>query len=270
MFRIGEFSRLTQVTVKALRHYDRLGLLKPTHIDPFTGYRSYSSAQAPQLNRILVLKDLGLPLEQIGQLLDADLSSTQLRALLLVKQEETQRVLEREGERLARIEARLRQIEEGGLPYDVVVKRIDAQRIASIRRILPTRDAIGALFRDLYAYRQRHGLSATAPTAIWHDPDFRASDVDAEATFATADPLPPDEQVVSRTLPAVETMACAIHQGASDMIGSACLALLSWVEANGYQVAGPERVRSIERDGRDAQNSLVEVQLPVVKATSGA
>ena len=268
MFRIGEFSRLTQVTVKALRHYDHLGLLKPAHTDAFTGYRFYSSTQLSRLNRILALKDLGLPLEQIGQFLDADLSSTQLHALLLAKQAETRRALEREEERLARIAARLRQIEEGLLPYDVVVKRLDEQRVASIRRILPNRNAIGDLFRALFAYRQRHGLSATAPTAIWHDPDYRASDVDAEATFATTDPLPPDEQIMPRTLPAVETIACVVHQGAPDTIGPACLALLSWVEANGYQVAGPERVRSIERYGPSGQDTLVEMQLPVVRATT--
>lgn len=58
--------------------------------------------------------------------------------------------------------------------------------------------------------------------------------MDAEATFATADPLPSDEQIVSRILPAIETMACAVHQGAPNTIGPACLALLSWVEALGY------------------------------------
>ena len=79
MFKIGDFSRLTQVTVKALRHYDRLGLLAPEAIDPETGYRYYSGAQVPRLSRILALKDLGFSLEQVGTLLDADLSPAQLR-----------------------------------------------------------------------------------------------------------------------------------------------------------------------------------------------
>jgi DNA-binding transcriptional MerR regulator len=59
MFRIGDFSKFSQVSVKALRYYDQLGLLKPTQVDPFTGYRYYSAAQLPRLNRILALKDLG-------------------------------------------------------------------------------------------------------------------------------------------------------------------------------------------------------------------
>lgn len=270
MFKIGDFSRLTQVTVKALRHYDQLGLLEPAHIDPFTGYRYYSSAQLPRLNRILALKDLGLSLEQIGQFLDSDLSPTQLRAMLLVKQEETRHALEQEEARLARIEARLRQMEDDILPsYDVVVRRIEAQKVASIRRTLPERAALGDLFRQLQVYRQQHQLTAKSMMVIWHDLDYRESNVDAEAVFITTDPLPPDKLVQARELPAVETMACVVHRGATDTIGQACMSLLVWVETNGYEVAGPERVRAIERGSRDGRNDVAELQLPVARARTG-
>src|SRR6185312_6151368 len=235
VFRIGDFSRLTQVTVKALRHYDHLGLLTPAQIDPFSGYRFYSAAQLPRLNRLLALKDLGLSLEQIGPFLDSELSPEQLRALLLVKQAETRQQLEAEGARLARIDARLRQLEgDGGPAYDVVVKRVEAQHVASLRQHIPDRRAIGGLFQRLAAYQQRHGLMATSWQVIWHDPDFREADVDAEATFATADPLPPDDVIGARELPAVATMASVVHQGAPETIGRACMALLGWIETNGY------------------------------------
>ena len=71
MLKIGYFARISQVTVKTLHHYDRIGLLKPAHVDPFTSYRYYTIDQLGQLNRILALKDLGLSLEQIAQLLAA-------------------------------------------------------------------------------------------------------------------------------------------------------------------------------------------------------
>jgi DNA-binding transcriptional MerR regulator len=70
MFKIGDFSRFSRVTVKMLRHYDEIGLLKPARVDPFTGYRYYTADQLPRLNRIIALKDLGFTLEQIGSLLD--------------------------------------------------------------------------------------------------------------------------------------------------------------------------------------------------------
>ena len=74
MFRIGEFSQMAQVTIRTLRHYDELGLLKPVHIDRFTDYRYYTIEQLLQLNRILVLKDLGFSLEQIARSLKDDVS----------------------------------------------------------------------------------------------------------------------------------------------------------------------------------------------------
>lgn len=82
MFKIGDFSRFGQVTVKALRHYDRCGLLKPAHADETSGYRYYSAAQLPRLNRILALKDLGFTLSQIAGLLDEEVSTEKLRVLL--------------------------------------------------------------------------------------------------------------------------------------------------------------------------------------------
>ena len=69
MFKIGDFSRLAQVSVRMLRHYDKLGLLEPSYTDRFTGYRYYTIDQLPRLNRIVALNDLGLTLAQISDLL---------------------------------------------------------------------------------------------------------------------------------------------------------------------------------------------------------
>ena len=82
MFRIGEFSRLSRVSVRMLRHYDQLGLLTPAQIDPSTNYRFYAADQLPRLNRILTLRELGFSLEQIGALLETNLPSDQLLGML--------------------------------------------------------------------------------------------------------------------------------------------------------------------------------------------
>src|SRR5215207_3930446 len=70
VFKIGDFSRITRVSTKMLRHYDEIGLFKPALVDRFTGYRYYSYDQLPRLNRILVLKGLGFSLDDIRQMLD--------------------------------------------------------------------------------------------------------------------------------------------------------------------------------------------------------
>ena len=77
MLSIGEFARLAGVSVRMLRHYDQLGLLRPERVDPHSGYRRYAAAQLERANQLVALKDLGFTLEQVGVLLD---DGTQLSA----------------------------------------------------------------------------------------------------------------------------------------------------------------------------------------------
>lgn len=85
MFKIGDFSRLSFVTVKTLHYYDEIGLLKPVKVDRFTGYRYYSADQLPRLNYIVALKNLGLSLEEIGTMISNNLTPTQMRDLFILK-----------------------------------------------------------------------------------------------------------------------------------------------------------------------------------------
>src|ERR1700736_4275505 len=111
MLKIGDFSRLSQVSVKTLRYYDEVALLKPTQVDEVSGYRYYSVAQLRQLHRILALRDLGFPLDQIGYVLEADLSIEELRGMLRLRRAEQQQLL-KEQERLDRVEALIQLIHQ--------------------------------------------------------------------------------------------------------------------------------------------------------------
>jgi len=235
MFKIGDFSRLTQVTVKALRHYDRLGLLKPEHTDATSGYRHYTAAQLPRLERLLALKDLGFALEQVGRLLDADLSAGQLRQLLRQKEAEVRATIAVEGERLARIEARVRQLDatERVAHYPVALRAVAAQGVASLRATLPAHRSVGTLIGELRAYAGEHGLAATAWTTLWHDGEYRETEIAAEATFTTTDALPEHPRIRPAELPAVATMACARHRGLLAEVGAAHAAILDWMAAEG-------------------------------------
>ena len=158
MFKIGEFSKLSQVTVKTLRYYDEIGLLKPAEVDRFTSYRYYSASQLPRLNRILALKDLGLALDQIAQLLEDDLSPDQIRGILRLKQVEIQRQVQEEQARLARVEQRLRQMEqEETMPsQEVVLKNVPAQPVASVRDVAPAYSVIGQFLGEVFAHLGQH------------------------------------------------------------------------------------------------------------------
>gem|GEM_PF-5574872 len=90
LLRIGDFAEVRGVPAKTLRYYDRIEILNPAYVDPLTDYRYYSRDQPPRINPILALKDLGLSLKQIDELLEDDLALAELRGMLRIKRIEIQ------------------------------------------------------------------------------------------------------------------------------------------------------------------------------------
>ena len=270
MFKIGQFSRFSQVTVKTLRYYDQIGLLKPAEVDRFTGYRYYSASQLPRLHRILALKDLGFSLEQIGDLLEGDLSPDQIRGILRMKQTEIKQQVAEEQARLRRVEQRLKQIElEETMPtQEVIVKKVPAQAVASVRDNVPIA-GLSQLFGELFGYLGQRGLGpAGPPIGIYYDEEFREGPIDAEIAAPVAGSVPESDRIKLRELPAIEQAASIIHEGSYEDVGGTYSQLLQWVEANGYRITGP--VREVYLEGpepdRDPSAYVTEIQFPVERA----
>ncbi len=272
MFKIGDFSKLSQVSVKTLRFYDELGLLKPVEVDRFTSYRYYSADQLPRLHRILALKDLGLSLEEIGQLLDDDLPTAELRGMLRLKQVEARERVRDEQARLARVEARLRQIEEEGeMPtYEIVLKPVPPVRVASVRGIVPNYGEQMELWGELEPYLAQNGIRPTAPCfAVYHDPEYRERDVDVQVCEPVdAGVNGGNGRVKIDELPAVPTMATLIHHGPFTTLSQAYVALMQWAQLNGYRIVGPNRehyIHATEPVRQDDASYVTEIQVPVAK-----
>jgi DNA-binding transcriptional MerR regulator len=272
MIKIGDFARLSQLSVATLRHYDEIGLLKPVTVDRLTGYRYYSTAQLPRLNRILALKDLGFSLDQIEYALAESVSADQLRGMLKLKRAEIAQRLADEQERLARIEARLRHIEqEDDMPnYDIVLKTVAPMRVAARRITIPTNDQVpdylGPAFMEVAEYVQGQGAKASgAYLALWHTPTEVYSNEDAEAIVPIDRQLPTSERVQVYELPQAQ-MASVVHHGNFADFTQGHAALLTWIEANGYRVVGPFREIYIHHNREDLSDSTTEIQFPVEKA----
>lgn len=265
MFKIGEFSRITQVPVSALRYYAEIGLLKPALVDQFTSYRYYRLDQLPRLYRILALKDLGLALDQITQLLNDDLPPEQLRGMLRLRRAELQQHLSDEQARLARVEARLRQLEQEDsmTAYDVVLKDIPVQRVASIRQIVANYAAIGPLYEELYGYLARHNAGGPC-AAIYHDEGYKEHDVDAEAVVYLSTPVPESERVRVYELPG-GSVASVIHHGPYEQLNQAYAALMQWISAQGYTVVASPRELYLQM-GDNPSGHVTEIQFPVARA----
>ena len=268
MLKIGMFAKLSRVSVKTLRYYDKIDLLKPTQIDPYTSYRYYSIDQYPRLNRILALKDLGLSLEQITQLLGESLPAAQLRGMLRLKQVEIQERMEEEMERLARVEARLEQIEQENkvINYDVVLKKIDPTLVASVRDVIPSYPQQGHLWNELETYLHQHKIKPTgACLTIYHSEE---PDIDAEVCEPVDKAPPSHSQVKSHELPGVETMACLVHHGPFITLSESYTAILKWIEANSYRISGPPReiyLRPAKKGSQTDPDTITEIQFPVEK-----
>ena len=282
MIRIGDFSKLSRVPVKTLRYYDEVGLLKPVEVDAFTGYRLYEYSQLPVLNRILALKELGFSLEEIGRLLDDDLSVEQMRGMLKLREAEARQRVQQEAERLERIEARLRQIEQEKImsKYDVVIKSADEIKVASVRDVVPTPPEQGPLWQELDGYlalQRVHPVGACF--TIYYDDEFKERDwdvevcepIDAELGESTLAPgASAGERIKVKVLPAVDSLACTIHHGPFVTIGEAYNAIGQWITDNGYRITGPCREFYLEPPENNSQtdpDTVTEIQFPVEKVT---
>lgn len=266
MLRIGDFSRLGKVTIQTLRHYDQIGLLKPVEVDHFTGYRFYSAAQLPQINRILLLKDLGFNLDQIKKVMDENLPVAQLVGMLKLKRAEVEQHINAEQARLDQIEARLRWIqEENSLSqYEIALKSLDPLPVLSIQDTVDAYRDVVYLWRELKAYMRSYNFGGSLPyLAIWQE--FQESNILAEAAIPFEGSIPTNERVKFKKLPAVECMACTIHQGSYEEFGRAYEALIKWNETNGYRLDGPMREVYLHYEPGNSTANITEIQLQVIK-----
>jgi predicted transcriptional regulator YdeE/DNA-binding transcriptional MerR regulator len=285
MIKIGDFSKLAHVSVKALHHYDELGLLIPAHVDRYSGYRYYALDQLAVLNRILALKDLGLSLEQIAQLLHEDLTLAEMRGMLRLKQLELASQVAEEQARLKRVEERLRQIEQEGqaVRAEVALKQVPAQtalvaqvRAASEELIPPARQSLlGLLQQHLNAAR----LKPAGPWFALMD-DLPYAETDLELTLGVAVELSGGHRagdwagtpVTLLELAGSPTMASLIHSGDTVTLPQTYTSLYAWTQANAYLPAGAFRELYLSDGEAGAalpplpEAGLIELQCPVEPA----
>ena len=278
MLKIGDFARIGQVSIKTLRHYDGLGLLRPVHIHPESGYRFYDLAQLSNLARILALKDCGFSLEEIAQLLQTR-KADEITEMLRARVQAQRQLIASEEARLQRITARLGQLEasEGSRGndsrQDVVLKRSEPLRLLGMRRTVSGQREIGPFAVSVFERLEAEGLWPMSPLVHLYfevDPDTEEFDLFVGASVSGS---PPDESVWMREcLPGGELLASVIYRGDYPQIGSAFAALGRWLLASGYEVTGPCREVYLRSPAHtsDPAEYVTEIQYPVTPDLSAA
>ncbi|GHO49404.1 MerR family transcriptional regulator [Ktedonospora formicarum] len=244
MLRIGEFARLSQISIKMLRHYDALGILLPSHIDPESGYRFYEMAQLADAVRILALKDCGFSLEEIARFLHTQ-DNASIETLLQQRLVAQQQIVATEQARLQRLHARVEQLASAeNVPrYDVALKRSEPLTLIGERQSVASTEEIGPFAQAVarHLFEVHHVVSNGPLIHLYFEEDSNDEALDLfVGTPAATLPYAHDGLCVMR-LPGGELMACVIYQGDYINIQRAYAALDSWLSMSGYRVKGPAR-----------------------------
>lgn len=242
MLKIGEFSKLSRVSVRMLRHYDEIGLLKPAETDRFTDYRYYREDQLPTMCRITSLKDMDFSLADIVKILGIYDEREALEGYFSARQRELEEISLDTARKLALLDAaRERLRKEQTMSYDITLKTIPERYAATVQMTIPRYEDEGMVWSTLIGETCRMNLAEADPclcAVTFLDGEYKETDVEVLAWKTVKGVYPDTEHVKFRTLPEV-TVASCIFRGSYAQITNVYAAVIGWIEANGYETDGP-------------------------------
>lgn len=264
MYQIGEFSKICQVSVKTLRYYDRIGILKPVEVDAVTGYRYYTREQLERMLLIQKLKRYGFSLEDIQPLLSCDTATLcgelrRQRETLQRRQMELEMILQELTAHLHHLE-RTHENMELTNGYEISLKQTQPLAVFACRQQMGVQD-FGRYFSTLYERLARDGATPTATGAIYHDKEFDRDSSDIELFVGVKEEERADK-VMEPTL-----CAATVHKGGYSTLNEAYAALVSWIEENGYQWGGApfEIYTKAAWNGLKPEDWETEIYFPIRK-----
>lgn len=239
---IGRFSRMTRLSVKALRLYDEIGLLRPAEVDPDSGYRYYAIEQAGRAEAVRALRSVDMPLEEIRAVLDSD-DPGAARSILVAHRDRIAGRLAAEERMLSYLEAVIRR-EDGKMPYQVEIEVTAPQLVAAVRKrtdLSRIGEDIGDGFAALMGAMGREGIGpAGPPLIVYHDVIDGETEGEIEICVPVGRAPSGGGEVYSCELPG-GTMATTVHAGPYEEIGAAYQTIMAWIAEHGHGHAGPPR-----------------------------
>lgn len=239
MLKIGEFSKLSRVSIRMLRHYDDIGLLKPAEIDTFTGYRYYREDQLIVMGRITALKDMGFSLADIVRILGVYDDKDQLDTFLAARQKElADQARETEYRMMLLDTARKRLRKENNMGFDVTIRMIPERYAATVHMIIPRYEDEAAAW-GMMAECIQPLVPADPCYAIaeFLDKEYKEEDIEIMVSMAVKGKYQDTEHVKFKTLPAVKVASCVV-KGSYQQMGEAYAAVVAWINENGYRNNG--------------------------------
>lgn len=246
MYRIGEFSRICQATVKTLRYYDEIGLLIPDNIDKFTNYRYYSSFQINTYYNIITLKELGLTLEEIKDNLSSITDEFIMKRKKVIESEIRER-----NSRLKTIEALKDNLIKGkNMKYNVVIKINEDIHCAGIRKIVKNRTEIVDVLKETKDILEKNNIKHDNPIIINNEIEYSEKDLDLIVAYSLSNKLSHEKYKKMGLEEYNESsdfefadgsklfFASIVCHNNTDSINEAYSVLMKYVHDNDYQLTG--------------------------------
>lgn len=271
MLKIGDFSKLSRISIRNLRHYDGLGLLTPESIDRFTGYRYYAEHQLITAGRIKALREMGFGLTAIGEILRQYHDPEALAELLSQRLIQARAEADEIAQRVLLLETAIERLrkDENTMEYNITIKTLSERKAACVRMTIPKYEQEGLLWQTLLTETEPLHIQEDDPCyccAIFHDKEFKEADVDVEVQKTVKGNYPDTEHVHFKTLPPV-MVASVMYNGAYDRLGEVYAAAAAWIEDNGYVYDGPlfNIYHISPHETQNSEEFVTEVCYPVRK-----
>ena len=266
--KIGEFSKMMQVTVKTLRHYEQRGLLMPEEVDKWTGYRYYSIAQMQRLNTIRGLQRQGFTLEEVKELLEDGAQMPRIDQLTQ-KIEETEQQLQLLVERRRQLLRWLDSHKQINTMEKFSIQSLPEIIVASHREIIVDYSALGTLcVNKIGPEMQRLGCKCPPPGycfTIEHAKEYHPTDIDIEYCEQVEE-MGIDSNIIQfKRLAAVPKALCMKHVGPYERFYESYTEAFKYMEVQGYKIAGHPRTCYIDGawNQEDPEQWLSIIQIPI-------
>lgn len=268
MYRIGLFSKISKTTIKTLRYYDEVGLLRPAHIDEENGYRYYNSDQLVMLHKIIALRQIGFSIDEVLSILKGG----NVTEILEQRKAEIENELREAADKLSRIKNYI--LEKKGsfvMSYEAVVKELPECIVYSKKMIVPSYDAyfqvIPAIGEEVK--RANPSLKCAIPEycfIVYHDGEYKEKDIDIEFCEAVDRIGIETGDIKFKKINSV-TAVSVMHKGVYSKLGEAYAYIFKWIEDNGYALIDNPRESYIDGiwNKENEEDWLTELQVPVAK-----
>lgn len=266
LLQIGEFSRICQVSVKTLHHYDRIGLLEPAEVDRMTGYRYYRVEQIDAMNYIRRLKRYGFSLEEVQQLIALSERGDISRRLRqqkekLKRQQQEMAIILNELQTHISVFERTGDIMTYQKGYAIEIKD-SPEMNALVNRAMMGVDEFGKYYGKLFERAPREHVTLTGLNgARYYDEEFNHESSDVEVFVGIREREKADVVMTPRTC------AMTVHRGGYSTLSEAYGAIVSWIIENGYRIDGApfDLYIKTQFDTPNPEDWETEVYFPVKK-----